>query len=83
MCGSIRQLRINFILMKRIGLALIVIGILFTITTSFKYFTRERILDVGSLKVTASVPHRINWSPYLGVGIIVVGGVLLVLGKKN
>ena len=69
--------------MKKTGFALIVIGLLFTIITSFKYFTREKIVDVGSLKVTASVPHRLSWSPYLGVGIIIVGGALLVFGKKN
>ena len=69
--------------MKKIGIVIIVIGILFTTITSFKYFTREKIVDVGSLKVTTSMPHHIYWSPYLGVGIIIVGAAVLVLGKKR
>ena len=69
--------------MKTTGIVIIAIGILFTIITSFKYFTREKIVDIGSLKVTTSKPHRVNWSPYLGVGIIVVGTAVLLLGKKQ
>jgi hypothetical protein len=68
--------------MKRAGIAIIIVGLLFTIITGFKYFTREKVLDIGSLKITASEPHRVNWSPALGVGIMVVGGVVLLFGKK-
>lgn len=69
--------------MKKAGIVIIVIGLLFTIITGFKYFTREKIVDVGKLKISASVPHRVNWSPFLGVGIMVVGGAMLVFGKKS
>jgi hypothetical protein len=68
--------------MKKAGIAIIIIGLLFTIITGFKYFTREKVLDIGSLKITASDPHRVNWSPALGVGIMVVGGAVLLFGKK-
>jgi hypothetical protein len=69
--------------MKKAGIVIIAIGLLFTIITGFKYFTREKIVDVGSLKISASVPHRVNWSPFLGVGMMVVGGAILVFGKKS
>ena len=69
--------------MKRTGIILLVVGLLFTLVTSFKYFTREKIVDVGKLKISASVPHRVNWSPFLGIGIMVAGGAVLVFGKKN
>ena len=69
--------------MKNTGIVLIIIGLLFTIITGFKYFTREKVVDIGSLKISASVPHRVNWSPYLGVGMVVVGGVIVVLGRKK
>ena len=69
--------------MKKIGIALIIIGLLLTIITGFKFFTREKVMDIGSLKITASEPHRVNWSPFLGIGIMVVGGAVLVFGKKN
>ena len=68
--------------MKKAGIAIIIVGLLFTIITGFKYFTREKVLDIGSLKITASDPHRVDWSPALGVGIMVVGGAVLLFGKK-
>jgi len=70
-------------MMKKTGMVLIVIGLLFTIITGFKYFTKEKVVDIGSLKISASVPHRINWSPYLGVGMMAAGGLILVFGKKD
>lgn len=69
--------------MKKAGIAIIIIGLLFTIVTGFKFFTREKVVDIGSLKITASEPHRVNWSPYLGVGIMVAGGVILLVGNKK
>lgn len=69
--------------MKKAGIAIIIIGLLFTIVTGFKFFTREKVMDIGSLKITTSEPHRVNWSPYLGIGIMVVGGVILLVGNKK
>jgi hypothetical protein len=69
--------------MKNTGIVLIIIGLLFTIITGFKFFTNEKVVDIGSLKISANIPHRVNWSPYLGVGIAAVGGVILVLGRKK
>jgi hypothetical protein len=69
--------------MKKTGIIFIIVGLLFTVITGVKYFTKEKVVDIGSLKISASVPHRVNWSPLLGVGIMTVGGGLLVFGKKN
>jgi hypothetical protein len=69
--------------MKKTGIILIVVGLLLTIVTGVKYFTKEKVVDIGSLKISANVPHRVNWSPLLGVGIMIVGGGMLVFGKKN
>ena len=69
--------------MKKAGMVIIIVGLLFTIITGFKYFTREKVVDVGSLKITASMPHRVNWSPYLGVGIMIAGGAIFLIGKKK
>jgi uncharacterized YccA/Bax inhibitor family protein len=68
--------------MKKAGIVIIIVGLLFTVITGFKYFTREKVLDIGSLKITASEPHRVNWSPAFGVGIMLVGGAVLLFGKK-
>ena len=69
--------------MKKTGIGLIVIGLILTLVTGVRYFTREKIVDVGSLKISASVPHRVNWSPLLGVGVMVAGGIIFLVGKKK
>jgi hypothetical protein len=53
------------------------------VVTSVKYFTREKVVDIGSLKISANVPHRVNWSPFLGVGIMVVGVIIFLTGNKK
>jgi hypothetical protein len=68
--------------MKKSGIILIVIGLLFTVITGVRYFSRDKIVDIGSLKITASIPHHLDWSPLLGIGIMVVGGVMVFAGKK-
>ena len=69
--------------MKKTGIVIIIIGLIFTLITGFKYFTREKVVDIGSLKITTSQPHRINWSPYLGVGIMIAGGIIFLVGNKK
>ncbi len=69
--------------MKKTGIGLIVIGLILTLVTGVRYFTREKVVDVGSLKISASVPHRVNWSPLLGVGVMVAGGIIFLVGKKK
>lgn len=69
--------------MKKFGIVLIVIGLLFTVITGFHFFTRKKVMDIGPVKITTSQPHNVNWSPYLGVGIILTGGILFFTGKNR
>jgi uncharacterized membrane protein YidH (DUF202 family) len=71
--------------MKRVGLYMIILGILLTVFTAVTYFTRKKVVDVGDLKISVNKPHHLNWSPFVGVGIIICGGLvyLLVPGKAT
>ena len=70
--------------MKAIAIVLIVLGLGLTIFTSVKYFTREKVLEVGKLEVTADKPHYYSWSPFVGIALIGVGGIMLwQAGKKG
>jgi hypothetical protein len=69
--------------MKKTGIALIVIGLLFTIITGFGFFTKKKLVDIGKVQITTSQPHRVDWSPYVGVGIMIVGGVVVLIGSKK
>lgn len=63
--------------MKTTGIVLLIVGLLLTIYTSFSFFTKEEVLDIGKLEVTADKKHNVNWSPIVGVIIMAVGGVVL------
>jgi hypothetical protein len=69
--------------MKKTGIILIVVGLLFTVFTGFGFFTKEKVVDIGRLEITKSQPHRVNWSPYVGVGIMIVGGIILIAGARK
>ena len=68
---------------KSVGLIILVIGFLMTIYTGFNYVTREKVLDLGSVEITADKDHKANWSPFIGLGLMVIGGIVFVAGKKK
>jgi ABC-type multidrug transport system fused ATPase/permease subunit len=68
---------------KTIGLIIIVIGLVMTLYTGFNYVTREKVVDIGSIQITKDKEHTANWSPFIGVGIMVIGGAVFQFGKKK
>jgi len=66
-----------------IGIILIVIGIVAFAYQGITYTTREKVVDLGPIQVTADKTKTILLPPIVG-GIALVGGiVLLVLGNKK
>jgi len=68
---------------KTIGLMILVIGLLMTLYTGFNYVTREKVVDLGSVEITADKEHTASWSPFIGIGVMVIGGVIYLSGKKK
>ena len=70
-------------MMKKVGIVILLVGLLMTIYTGFTYFTREKVVDIGKLEITKENQHSVNWQPYVGIGIMIIGGVVLVLGVNR
>lgn len=68
---------------KSIGIALIIIGIVMTIYTGFNYVTREKVVDIGPLQINKQNNHPVQWSPFIGVIVLVVGGFLVIKSSNN
>ena len=68
--------------MKNAGLVILVIGILLTVYSTFTFFTREKVLEIGSVEISKEKEHTVNWSPYVGVALVLVGGVMFFKGRK-
>jgi len=67
---------------KPIGIVLIIIGVIMIIYTGFNYVTTERVVDLGPLKINAEKNHPVQWSPIVGV-ILLVGGIVVLVTSKN
>ena len=67
-----------------IGIILIVIGIIALAYQGITYTTREKVVDIGPIQMTADKTKTIPLPPILG-GIALVGGIVLVVagGRKD
>jgi Na+-transporting NADH:ubiquinone oxidoreductase subunit NqrF len=68
--------------MKKAGIVILIIGLVLTIFTTVTFFTREKIVDMGEIQISANKRHNLNWSPFIGLAVMAVGGVLLLVPKK-
>ena len=68
---------------KIIGLVIIAIGLVMTLYTGFNYVTKEKVVDIGNIEITADKDHTASWSPFIGIGVMVIGGVVFLYGKRN
>jgi uncharacterized membrane protein YidH (DUF202 family) len=68
---------------KTIGIIIIAIGLLMTVYTGFNYVTREKVLDIAGIEITADKNNKVSWDSFVGVGIMIIGGVVFLTGKRN
>ena len=69
--------------MKLIGIVLIVFGVLALAMGGFSYTTKERVVDLGPLKVDADKEHSLPVAPIAGVAAVAAGIALVVVGGKS
>ena len=69
--------------MKIAGVLIMIAGLGLTVFTAFSYYTREKVLEVGSIELTRNQPHYMNWSPFIGIAIIVIGALIVLLARKK
>ena len=66
-----------------IGIILIVIGVVAFVYQGISYTTREKVVDIGPIQMTAEKTKTLPLPPIVG-GVALVGGiVLLVVGNKK
>ena len=65
------------------GVILIVIGIVAFAYQGIAYTTREKVVDLGPIQVTADKTKTLPLPPLVGAVALVGGIVLLVMGSKK
>jgi uncharacterized membrane protein YdcZ (DUF606 family) len=65
------------------GIILIVIGIVAFAYQGISYTTRENVVDIGPIQLTAEKTRTLPLPPIVGAIALVGGIVLLVMSKKK
>jgi len=65
-----------------IGIVLIILGVAGLIVQGVSYTTREKVVDIGDLHVTAEKEKTIPIPAIVG-GVALAGGVVLVVTSKK
>jgi hypothetical protein len=64
------------------AVVLIVLGTLSLGYGGFSYTRETRMADVGALHMSVDEERRVNIPVWLGVGSLVLGGAMLLFGRK-
>jgi len=71
------------IIVSVVGILLIIFGITTLAYQRFTYTKQENVAQIGTLKITADSEKTVHFPPILGGASIVVGLLLIVVGRMN
>lgn len=68
--------------MRNLGFIVLIIGVLMIAYTGFTFITKEKVIDAGPIEVSKEEKHPVQWSPIVGI-ILVIGGAGMIVANKN
>lgn len=69
--------------MKTTATVILIIGILITIFAGYNFVTQEKVVEIGQLEITKKKSHIMQWSPAIGIVVMLIGGGLLFYSAKK
>ena len=69
--------------MRTLGIIIAVVGIAMIVYTGFNFVTSERLVDIGPIKINQEKNHPVQWSPVIGIVLLIGGLVIIVRDKKK
>lgn len=69
--------------MRTLGIVIAVVGIAMIVYTGFNFVTSERLVDIGPIKINQEKNHLVQWSPVIGIVLLIGGLVIIVRDKKK
>jgi hypothetical protein len=69
--------------MKKLGLILIIIGLVMTVITGFNIITKKKVVDIGKIEINKEEKTPVYWSPILGILLLGTGVVISVTNKEK
>jgi len=68
---------------SNVGIVLVILGILMFVYTGIDFITKKRVVDIGPIKIDKEENHPVQWSPIVGVVLIISGIVVVLRGRKE
>lgn len=69
--------------LRMAAIILIIAGALALVYGGFSFITETHQADIGALSLSIDEKKYVNIPAWAGVGAILIGGILLVAGRKN
>ena len=69
--------------MKTAGIIFFTMDLLKTLYTGYTNVSKENVEHLKENNKRKYNQHKLNWQPYAGIGMMVLGGAFLVLGRKK
>lgn len=69
--------------MKKVGIAIIYLGLILTFFTAINLVTKEKVVDIGDVQISRKKNNYLSWHPLYGVGVMVIGGAVYLLGNRK
>jgi hypothetical protein len=69
--------------MRTNGAILLLVGLVMTVFTGFGLVTKQKVVDLGSVEISANKKTPVYWSPITGGVFVMAGVVLIALGRKT
>lgn len=66
-----------------VAIVLIIAGLVTLVLPYIPFTEKKQVLDVGPITATAEEEERINISPFIGFGLLVIGSVMLIFDRRN
>jgi hypothetical protein len=69
--------------MKKAGIIILIVGLAVTLFTGLTFVTKEKVVDIGALEISANKNHSLSWSPVIGVVMMAIGACFYMVSTKN
>lgn len=68
---------------KTLGLVIFIVGTLFTLYSGFNPVINRKMDDKGRVLINEEKEASTNWLPFMGLGTMTIGGVVIYTGNKR
>ncbi len=68
---------------KKLGFVIIIVGLIIILFIGFKYSKGERTIEKAGFQITKDVKQSVNWLSFIGIGVMIIGGIVYSSGKKK